>query len=787
MRRDWRRVALSLFLFAAFLFLLQGCLGIFLKKGFPTYSGEARIPGLKEPVRIYRTPYGIPHIYAQNEHDLFFTQGYVHAQDRLWQMESFRRLAQGRLAEVGGKKYAQLDLFLRLLDAPRLIEELSARIQGPAEGMILSYCEGVNAYLSSHKDDLPLEFSSLGFTPTPYTKKDALSSVILISWFLNQNYNEELMFLKALKYIPLQAMDDFFLSYPQEQSPDYLKDMCTWDIAPFMEAAFAFKNLFRTFGGSNNWVVTCRRSSSGKPLLANDPHLLHTVPGFWYFNHLHCPEIHVTGASIAGAPGVAVGHTEKAAWAITNLMADYVDLCVLRMDPQHPTRYFIDGKPREMEKEEVVIEVKDGPPLQKTIYRTARGPLITQVGEGKGKAQVALKWYQSVEDNPFHSFYRMNQASSVKDIFEAGAHLGMIAVNLVAADTEGNIGWHAAGRVPLRSGYPGCWPVDGCQSRFQWEGFIPYSKLPSSYNPEEEMIVTANEDRTGPDYPYELSFSWAAPYRARRVKELLSGKEKLDIEDFKRIQNDHQSLRAENILSFIQDFQPESKPAAQALRVLKEWDRNVSAESGEAALYELFLTALIENLLEDELGEDIYFYYENIFKLLLLDDLSSHSRSVLWDRRETPEKESFEEMVEMSLVEAWKEAQRRMGMEREEWRWGKIHRIFYRHPGAESWVTRQILNYGPYPLGGDNTTVNYAGFNPVRGKYKVMAVPSFRMIVDLSDLGKTLIIGPMGQSGQPQHPHYSDMIDLWRNGRYIPLYFHKQDVLSHQTALLVLK
>jgi penicillin amidase len=432
-----------------------------------------------------------------------------------------------------------------------------------------------------------------------------------------------------------------------------------------------------------------------------------------------------------------------------------------------------------------VIEVKNSPSLRRKIYRTAQGPIITKIGGGQ--AQVALKWYKNVNDNPFHSFYLMNQAASVKDIFKAGANLGMIAINLVAADVEGNIGWHAAGNIPIRSGYSGCWPVDGCQSRFQWKGFIPYSELPSSFNPPEGFIATANEDRREKNYPYDISFSWAAPYRAQRIKELLREKEKLDRDDFQRIQNDQYSLRAERIISFIRDLEPESEPAAQALEILKKWDRNVNVESGEAALYELFLTSLISNLVKDELGENLYFYFVNMYKSLIVDELSSHSGSPLWDRIDTPQKETWREIVEMSLAEALKEAEKRMGRDRNEWQWGKLHKIFYRHPGAESWITRKLMNYGPYSLGGDNITVNYAGFNPVQGKYDVTTIPSFRMIVDMTDLGKTLIIGPMGQSGQPQHPHYHDMIDLWRNGQYIPMYFHKKDVTANHTELLVLK
>lgn len=784
-------------LFCMFLSLIivlgffNGCSKIFFEKGFPTYSGDILYNSVKEPVEIYRDAYGIPHIYAKNEPDLYFAQGYVHAQDRLWQMEQNRRLIHGTLSEILGKETIEVDLFMRLLGMDKVLERMSKNT--PAQLITIGrvYIDGINTYIEERKDDLPLEFSSLNFEPEPFTEEDKFVSLLINSWFLNRNYSNELFAVKVMNQLPLSAFDDLFPSHPDAQLPsdDYFDDIRSLEIAPFLTAVEASRVVLRgtsgASGGSNNWVVNGERSVSGLPLIANDPHLGQSVPGVWYFNHLNAPGTHAAGASIAGSPGVVIGHNEKVAWAITNLATDYFDLYVIKVDPENPTQYFVDGDTLEMEQEEITIQVKDSEAVHRTIYRTIHGPIITQIG--KGEAQIALKWHQHTDDQTFKGFYEIYHANTAAEALEAGKHIGVFSINLLAADNAGNIGWHATGKVPIRNGYSGRLPADGSRSDFRWKGFIPYNELPSTLNPSEGIIVTANNRRIDDDYPYDISYSWAAPYRAQRITQLLNKKSKLSPEDFQRIQMDYHSLQAEKLISQMDALNPKKEEARWALEALRNWDFKVIGKSREAAIFEIFLTELIKNLLEDEIGDALNYYYDCLpFSYTMLDEILSKPNSMLWDRINTSKQETREEIVEESLADAVKRLKEMLGENKEDWQWEKIHKLSYLHPGSTTGMAKRYMNLGPYPIGGDNNTVNIGGFNRVNG-YHMNYIASMRMIVDMNNVDKCLIIGPMGQSGQPQHQHYSDMIDLWRNGAYVPFYFSKDDVIANHKAKLVLK
>jgi len=433
----------SLILFIALLCFLLSCSLLF-KKGFPQYSGEIKKMGGKKPVEIYRDAYGIPHIYAQNEHDLYFTQGYVHAQDRLWQMEQLRRLVKGRLSEIVGKDTVEVDMFMRLLGMNKAITSLADQASERMKTVARVYIDGVNAYIEARKDNLPIEFSALKLLPEHYTEEDVFAAVLLNSWGLNQNFSSELLAAKMMKRLAADAFADLFPSYPNARLPsdDYFNTLKSLKVAPYLQTVDAFRELSQdgpNSAGSNSWVVSGERSVSGLPLLANDPHLAQNVPSVWYFNHLNAPGFHVAGASIAGSPCVVIGYNEKVAWGVTAAMTDYVDLYVIKVDPEHPTRYFIDGKMLDMEREEITIRIKDSQPEHRTIYHTIHGPVITDVKNGKGyNAHIAIKWHGTTTDKSFEAFYKINHASKVEEVFEAGRYFGIVCLNIVTADKDGN-------------------------------------------------------------------------------------------------------------------------------------------------------------------------------------------------------------------------------------------------------------------------------------------------------------------------------------------------------------
>ena len=486
-----------------------------------------------------------------------------------------------------------------------------------------------------------------------------------------------------------------------------------------------------------------------------------------------------------GSPGVTIGHNEHVAWGITSLRTDYVDLYVVRVDPERPARYSVGGKMKEMETEQVTIRVKGGPPVIRQIYRTDHGPVITQIG--KGEAQIALRWYEEMTDRSPDAFYLFNHAETVDDIVKAAREVEILGMNLVAADKAGSIVRQATGKVPIRSGYSGRLPADGNRGDHKWQGFVPYEQLPSLVNPPENLAVAANDPPFADGYPHAISYAWSPPYRARRIRQLLEQEPKLSLTDLRGIHADRHSLQAEKLIPLMDGLSPENREARWALGELRRWDREVTADSRAAAVYEIFLAELIRNLLEDEFGDNLYQYCHcTRTSCTVVDAVFSKPDSALWDRIDTPAKETRESILEASLADAVAKLTELLGPDRGEWRWGEVHQIHYKHPGASGFA-RRYLNRGPHPLGGDSNTVNCAGFTPADGGLDAVFIPALRMLIDMAEVDKCQIIAPMGQSGQPQHRHYSDLIERWRNVEYLPLHFARRDVVANQKELLVLR
>ncbi|MBA7650223.1 Acyl-homoserine lactone acylase QuiP [subsurface metagenome] len=795
-----RQAAKYLFIPAvATLILTTGCATLILRKGFPNYQGYIQGLPLHNQVEVLRDSWGIPHIYARDEHDLMVGQGFVHAQDRLWQMESIRRLTQGRLSEVAGEEALKADYFARLLGLPQL-KSRAIKALSPKERTVLqAYVDGVNAFLRLRGEDLPLEFRFTGLKPEPWSLDDLYSIWALISWIIQNNYRQELLALKAGQVLGLDQCNELFPSHPGAVLPqdEYFERIRHMKVGPLIPEALAFydalpegypdatgekrsSNIMPSGkGGSNNWVVASSRD--GRALLANDPHLGLTVPQIWYFCHLYAPGIHAAGASLAGSPGIVIGHNGRVAWGVTNLMTDCADLFLVQVDPDQPTRYYVAGRTMEMEQERVVFKLPKGKSRQMIIYRTIYGPVITRLEKGV-EAAAALKWYGTLpegalEDHTFRSLLSIYRVRNVAESLDSGKHMSVIGMNLVAADKEGHIGWQATGAVPIRQGYSGRLPADGSSGSMDWAGFLPYSKLPCSEDPPEGWLATANQRVVKDGEAHPISFSWCSPYRYERIAALLQNLPSPSLEDFHRIQMDVHSLQAESLLPRILSYQYRNCKARKAIKMLREWDREVRTDSRAAALYEVFLTEWLRTLLEDELGEDLALYFHFSTSLYSIQDIIlDRPDSSFWDRKDTPEREGPQEILEMSLIRAVEWLGERLGPSMQQWSWGRLHNYEYRHPGARGSFITWLLNRGPFPAKGDNTTVNAGIYCPADGEYRVSAIPSLRMIVPLSDLDQTRIMGPMGQSGQPGHPHYDDMIEHWINGEAATLAFSRQAV-----------
>jgi len=773
-----------------------GCATFTPSKGYPLYDGSIEGVPLQAPVRVYRDAYGVPAIFAGNAHDLFTAQGFIHAQDRLWQMETVRRITSGTLSQLAGEDYVHFDYFTRLIGLPQLKKRAVDTLSREDRAYVEAYVEGVNAFIDLHRQNLPLEFRTLDFQPEPWGAEDVFSYGIFLAWLLETNYLEELLALQIAGTIDADAWNLLFPSSPGARLPtetffDWAKDLT---IAPLHPAAMAFYDAFSPShtggGGSNNWAVA--EGAEGAPILASDPHLPVTVPSPWYFCRLNAPGIDLAGASLAGFPGIVIGHNGRVAWGLTNVETDCLDLFVLKVDPRHPTRYHVGDRVLEMEKETVEIPLPGGELRKLPLYQTIFGPVITQVSEGS-EAVAALKWYGTLPEGELRDtmsklFLHLLAARDMEEALEAGKYYKTLGQNLLAADVQGHIGFHATGAVPRRSGYSGRVPADGSSGRMDWIGFKEYDSLPSCIDPEEGWLATANNRTVPADSPDQPTYSWCAPYRYQRIAELLAGLHHPSVEDFQRIQMDYHSLQAERLLPRILSFSYSNPDALTAVDILARWDHLLSANSAGAAVFQVFLSEWTKLLLEDDLGAHLDQYYlASFIGYAVQDVILDHLDSPLWDRTETPQRESAAGILETALAGTIQKLRRAYGADVDNWRWGKLHTLTHHHSGATGWFSRLLFDRGPYPIGGDGNTVNATVFSRTDEGFDVLVYPSARIIMPLRDLDATVIIGPMGQSGQPGHRHYDDLNALWEEGGFIPFPYSRDLIEARAKSMLILE
>jgi penicillin amidase len=788
------RILKSIALAVCLLTPAAGCEWLLLHKGFPQTDGTIGGLPVREPVEVIRDAHGIPHIYGQNEHDLMVALGTVHAQDRLWQMEIFRRMAAGRLSEVAGRDTIEIDHWARLLELRRMSAEMATRLDEPQKRRSEAYLAGINAHIERRAGDLPLEFQELKAVPEPWTLDDLYNVVVANAWFLETNLPQEWIALAAREHVDFEGLKDLLPSYPNAVLPDdsYFDDLRALkigNILPAMESLYyAVSEIDRL--GSNNWVVA--KGADGKPLLAGDPHLELGVPPVWYFGHLSAPGFQTAGATMPGIPTVVMGHNGHIAWSFTNTMADTVDLYVYRLDPSRPGHYIRAGQSIPFGTETQVYKVAGEPDQVRMILRTDDGPVVTEMCAGCDAVAV-LKWYGSASMNAMGDergvgALPVSRAKNVTEAFDAARTFKLQSQNLVVADVQGNIGWHALGGVPIRKGYSGRLPADGSSGTMEWDGSVPYDAMPYEYNPERGWIATANNKTTTDDAPYPLTYAWCPPYRVNRISQLLNETQNPTPADFQRIQMDVHTLQADWLVPKLAAYEFDDPRAQEALSFLKDWDRNADADSVGAAIYEVFLVRFARGLVADELGDEVRWYFRLMAAAYLAHDVAlDRLDSPLWDDVNTREKESPDEILERALVDTIRWLEEQLGTDRAEWQWGRIHRYFWAHPGAKGSIEHRLLSRGPFPAPGDNVTINMGAYDAGNDKYDVLFMPSFRMIAPLGDLNQATIAGPMGQSGQPGHRHYDDLLDEFRAGGSVPLLFTREAVEQGAASRLVLE
>ena len=815
------------------------------RRAMPQIDGTVQIPGLRAPVSIIRDKNGIPHIYAANTHDLFMAQGYVQAQDRLWQMTLQSIATAGRSSELSANTAnIEQDKFLLTLGWNRAAQADYAVLPDGEKAILQAYADGVNAFVDTHANNLPMEFAIVGlfsgkgfnFKPDPWQPVDTLRWAKAMAWSLGGNWDVEVYRAKLIQKFGEQQANAMYAEmsppYDFKTKPVIVPAGVSYNNMP-LDNVLGLKRLDNIIGlrgsdvGSNNWVISGSRTTTGKPLLANDPHLGIQMPSIWYFNSLHCQPVttdcpfDVTGASFVGMPGIVIGHNARIAWGVTNVGPDVQDLFLEKITGNQyeykgqqvdlkitPETIVISGKlPTDYKPSSNETDAYDEKSNKTTITlnvrSTGHGPLISDVDADSaqigGSMAVAFSWTAiNAPEGTYSSFIGIDQAQNWDDFRAALAKFGSPSQNFVYADVDGNIGYQTPGRVPIRAKGDGQLPVPGWTGEYDWTGYIPFDELPRSYNPSDGYIATANNAVVGPEYKYFLSMDWDRGYRARRIVDLITSKDKVGPDDIAAIQGDDLNLSAQEIVPYLKNLTVDGD-AKKVLDQILAWDFVEKRDSTGASAYQVFWLKLLMNTFADKLGDLAPDYTDGgplnrqaVIQLLAQPD------SKWWDNTQTPNVETRDDVLKKSLADAAQMLIGELGNNPADWKWSKIHTATFASQALGTSPLAFIFNRGPYEVDGGTAAVNNTGTgsnfskaysNPpdkLAAIFAERSVPSLRQIVDLSDLNASRYIHTTGESGLPGSPHYDDFIDKWRNIQYVPMWWNATDIKANAEGTLTL-
>ncbi len=760
----------------------------------PRYSGELTLPGLFQEVRVFWQGGGIPHVFAGSESDLFLAQGYLHAQERLWQMDLTRRFLSGRMAEIlgrvpvpwreltsqfRGRDTVDADYFMRLIGIRRSALASLELLGDDDRRRLEAYCSGVNQYIERCAKHPPLEFRLLRYRPDPWRAEDTLTIGKGFAFLLALPFFTRLNAIAVAS--KLSGAPELLDALYQDCSDDNftitraLRDS-TSNLWSFAAGMLGGCDWYPAAHGSNAWVIGKARSSHEGAILCNDPHLRMTLPPVWYLMHLRAEatqnqaeEFEVWGATVPGCPGVQVGHNRWIAWGVTAALCDDVELYREKINRLDANRYEIDGRWQLMERLSETIRVRRKNPVEKTVRWTRHGPVISDFAGGTPAPEaLSLRWTAHEAGRDIHGLYALNRASNWDEFLDALSHQSAPTLNFVYADRRGNIGYSLAGKVPLRTGAPSVWPMEGWRSDHEWRGYVPFGDLPRLFNPGEGIIANANNPIADSAFPHYLSNFFEPPYRARRIHQLLAEKTTHGVPDMIAAQGDLTSLYAKELIATLSNdlanIRAHGGDLADAGDRLLGWNGRCEAKSVEAAIFHVFHHKLIRNLLIPVLGEELFIAYVEIFNQSIM-PLGKILRNP-----ESPwlQKRSRAELVGASLAEARADLTESLGANPDLWQWGKLHHLTLNHAFGRFRFLRPLLSLGPFASGGDNFTLNL-GFYRHSSPYQVTVGPSMRMIVELADEIHSKFNLSAGQSGHVFCRHYSDQTGPWRRQEYIDL------------------
>ncbi len=770
----------SLGVFGAFLLLaLTATFGgyLWLRGSLPQIDGRISVPGLTAPVEVLRDSNGAVTIKAQNAPDAYRALGYVHAQDRLVQMDLMRRLGAGRLSEVMGQSTVEVDRMMRTLGFYRLAEQGQAHLNPETMASLEAYATGVNAFLADPPGPLPIEFHILRYEPEPWRPADSLVWGRLMALQLSGNWSSEALRLRLAQRLTPEQIAFLWRPYP-ENGPVAIDDLAAaHDPRPALPGevlpwSWAPKD------ASNSWVVAGRHTASGSPILANDIHLALNQPPQWYLARIETPGLTLAGATAPGLPFLVAGHNGHIAWAFTTTHSDTQDLFIERSPEGAADRYETPEGLKRFDVREEVIEVRGGEPLHIQVRSTRHGPVISDLRAERTTPLpdgqiLALAWPGlRADDRSADAIYDMNQARNWNQFRAALRQFHSPQQNLLYADRAGTIGFIAPARVPQRAQGDGRFPAKGWTGEQDWVGEISFDELPQSVNPARGRIVAANNKIVPDDYPHLITADWPSGHRAQRIEDLLDGAGETTLRQHAGWQSDIVSLAAKRLLPLLiaaVESEPLSAPAGRALSLLSAWDFRMARDRPEPLIYYAWLKAANEVLLADELGPEF-----NAFQRADADLLSAIlTGGEAWcDDIESETRENCAEQTAEALETALQELSARFGDDMDGWRWGHAHVARLRHPLLGRIPLFGALTTRSIETDGGEDTVNRGGARLAGSGSQVFEHrhgATFRAVYDLAALDQSLFMIAGGQSGNPLSPFYGNLAEAWRDGIYLKL------------------
>ena len=793
-RKLWKTIV-SLLLSVVILAALATVAGfMWMRSSIPDLSGVETVAGLTSDVEIVYDRNGVPHIHASTADDAYRALGFVHARDRLFQMDFMRRLGAGRLSEVVGAQTVGVDRTMRTLGLYRLAEATVDRLPPAARAHLDAYAGGVNAYLATRSGALPPEFLLLGYTPAPWRPADSLVWGRLMALRLSGNWQTEALRLALAKRLSAEQIADL---WPREDGGP----PPTIALAPglrqfaelFADLAQSVPDPLRQMSASNSWAIGSDLTASGRPLLANDPHLGFQAPAIWYLARIEAPGLSVTGATVPGVPFHVLGHNGRIAWAFTTTDSDTQDLFIERLSEGRPGHYDAPGGPAAFVERTELVRVKNAAPVELKVRETRHGPVISDLNEETRKYLenghvIALSAAALLpDDDSALGLLELNRSTDWQSFRAALAYFHTPQQNVTYADIAANIGFLAAGRVPVRASGDGSVPVPGWDGTHDWTDFIPFDALPQVFTPASGRIVNANHRIVGPDYPWHLTHDWAEPYRAQRIFDRLDSGDRQTPEAAARLQTDILSGAATSVLPVLLGLTtPADARAARARDILRGWNGEMRRPLAAPLIFTAWLAETNRGLYSDELGP----HFDAFYGLRPRTVLHMVQNSPQWcDVVSTPGLETCADIVGQALDRALDDLAARYGRDMAAWRWGEAHTAHFRHPVFGHLPILRSLADIRIESDGGAYTVN-RGQNRIsdgRAPYASVHGPGFRAIYDLSDLARSRFALATGQSGNPLSDRYDDMTEGWRDGRYVTIVQSRADAIEGARGVLKLE